>query len=183
MRRILRFCLRKSARALPSRAALEVVSDARRTVNALNARVARRLAHDCRAGAWRRKASAIECALQQEGAGRPRVLLVRRFAVLSPRHCGARRTAGLLKTLREDFDIVLRSHEAALYDGAQLRRISTAVTRSSLCNAGKNPKRATACRFDEAMRTLRIPPSVPRRAACAALSTRLGKSSTRNCLP
>ena len=47
---------------------------------------------------------------------RPRVLVVTPFAVFPPRHGGARRTAGLLTVLRRDFDIVLLSDEASLYD-------------------------------------------------------------------
>jgi glycosyltransferase involved in cell wall biosynthesis len=47
---------------------------------------------------------------------RPRVLLVTPFCVFPPRHGGARRIDGLLRELRRDFDIVLVTDEAALYD-------------------------------------------------------------------
>jgi len=44
------------------------------------------------------------------------VLLVTPFCVFPPRHGGARRIDGLLRELRRDFDIVLVTDEAALYD-------------------------------------------------------------------
>jgi GT2 family glycosyltransferase/glycosyltransferase involved in cell wall biosynthesis len=47
---------------------------------------------------------------------RPRVLLVTPFCVFPPRHGGARRIDGLLREMRRDFDIVLVTDEAALYD-------------------------------------------------------------------
>ena len=47
---------------------------------------------------------------------RPRVLFVSPFCVFPPRHGGARRIDGLLRELRRDFDIVLVTDEAALYD-------------------------------------------------------------------
>ena len=49
-------------------------------------------------------------------AGRPRLLLVTPFAVFPPRHGGARRISGLLAYLRRDFDIILVTDEATLYD-------------------------------------------------------------------
>jgi GT2 family glycosyltransferase/glycosyltransferase involved in cell wall biosynthesis len=48
---------------------------------------------------------------------RPRLLLVSPFAVYPPRHGGARRIAGLLAHLRNDFDVILVSDEVTLYDG------------------------------------------------------------------
>ena len=51
---------------------------------------------------------------------RPRMLIVTPFAVYPPRHGGARRIAGLLAHLRRDFDVILLSDEAALYDGRSL---------------------------------------------------------------
>ena len=48
---------------------------------------------------------------------RPRLLIVSPFAVYPPRHGGARRIAGLLAHLRRDFDVILVSDEASLYDG------------------------------------------------------------------
>jgi len=50
-------------------------------------------------------------------ATRSRLLLVTPFAVYPPRHGGARRIAGLLSRLRGDYDIILVSDEAALYEG------------------------------------------------------------------
>jgi GT2 family glycosyltransferase len=47
---------------------------------------------------------------------RPRLLLVTPFAVFPPRHGGARRIAQLLAGLRADYDVVLVSDEASLYD-------------------------------------------------------------------
>jgi len=47
---------------------------------------------------------------------RPRLLMVTPFAVFPPQHGGARRTAGLLRGLRENFDIILVSDEASGYD-------------------------------------------------------------------
>jgi GT2 family glycosyltransferase len=47
---------------------------------------------------------------------RPRLLVVTPFCVFPPRHGGARRIEGLLRELRRDFDIVLITDEAALYD-------------------------------------------------------------------
>jgi GT2 family glycosyltransferase/glycosyltransferase involved in cell wall biosynthesis len=47
---------------------------------------------------------------------RPRVLFVTPFCVFPPRHGGARRIDGLLRELRRDFEIVLVTDEAALYD-------------------------------------------------------------------
>ncbi len=47
---------------------------------------------------------------------RPRLLLVTPFAVFPPRHGGARRVAALLAGLRADFDVILVSDEAFLYD-------------------------------------------------------------------
>jgi glycosyltransferase involved in cell wall biosynthesis len=51
---------------------------------------------------------------------RPRVLLVTPFAIFPPRHGGARRIAGLVRALRETFDIILVSDEASLYDARSL---------------------------------------------------------------
>ena len=47
---------------------------------------------------------------------RPRLVLVTPFAVFPPRHGGARRVAALLAGLRADYDVVLVSDEAFLYD-------------------------------------------------------------------
>ncbi len=47
---------------------------------------------------------------------RPRLLLVAPFCVFPARHGGARRIEGLLQRLRREFDIVLVSDEASLYD-------------------------------------------------------------------
>jgi glycosyltransferase involved in cell wall biosynthesis len=47
---------------------------------------------------------------------RPRVLVVTPFAVYPPRHGGGRRVTELLARLRADYDIVLVSDEASLYD-------------------------------------------------------------------
>jgi GT2 family glycosyltransferase/glycosyltransferase involved in cell wall biosynthesis len=47
---------------------------------------------------------------------RPRLLLVTPFCVFPPRHGGARRIEGLLQRLRQEFDIVLVTDEASLYD-------------------------------------------------------------------
>src|SRR5215471_1284877 len=47
---------------------------------------------------------------------RTRVLVVTPFCVFPPRHGGARRVEGLLQCLRHEFDIVLLSDEASLYD-------------------------------------------------------------------
>jgi GT2 family glycosyltransferase/glycosyltransferase involved in cell wall biosynthesis len=47
---------------------------------------------------------------------RPRVLVVTPFAVYPPRHGGGHRVAGLLARLRADYDVVLVSDEATLYD-------------------------------------------------------------------
>ena len=49
-------------------------------------------------------------------SARQRLLLVTPFAVFPPRHGGARRIAGLLAHLRRDYDVVLVSDEAMLYD-------------------------------------------------------------------
>ena len=49
-------------------------------------------------------------------ASRPRLLVVSPFAVYPARHGGARRIAGLLKHLRRDFDVILVSDEASLYE-------------------------------------------------------------------
>jgi GT2 family glycosyltransferase/glycosyltransferase involved in cell wall biosynthesis len=51
---------------------------------------------------------------------RSRLLLATPFAVYPPRHGGARRIAGLLAHLRQDYDVILVSDEAALYDGRSL---------------------------------------------------------------
>ncbi len=48
--------------------------------------------------------------------GRPRLLLVTPFCVFPARHGGARRIEGLLQRLRREFDIVLVTDEASLYD-------------------------------------------------------------------
>jgi len=47
---------------------------------------------------------------------RPRVMFVTPFCVFPPRHGGARRIDGLLRELRRDFDIVLVTDEATIYD-------------------------------------------------------------------
>lgn len=47
---------------------------------------------------------------------RPRAIVVSPFAVYPPKHGGARRSAGLIDGLRDDFDIVLLSDEASLYN-------------------------------------------------------------------
>jgi GT2 family glycosyltransferase/glycosyltransferase involved in cell wall biosynthesis len=52
--------------------------------------------------------------------GRPRVLLVSPFCVFPARHGGARRIEGLLQRLRREFDIVLVTDEASLYDARSL---------------------------------------------------------------
>ena len=44
------------------------------------------------------------------------MMLITPFALFPPRHGGARRVAELLRALRDDFDIVLISDEARLYD-------------------------------------------------------------------
>ncbi len=49
-------------------------------------------------------------------SGRPRLLVVTPFCVFPPRHGGARRVHAMLRELRRDFDIVLLSDEASLYD-------------------------------------------------------------------
>jgi GT2 family glycosyltransferase/glycosyltransferase involved in cell wall biosynthesis len=49
-------------------------------------------------------------------SARPRLLLVTPFCVFPPRHGGARRIEGLLQRLRGEFDIVLVTDEASLYD-------------------------------------------------------------------
>ncbi|MEO7810982.1 MAG: glycosyltransferase [Usitatibacter sp.] len=49
-------------------------------------------------------------------SGRPCVMVVTPFCVFPPRHGGARRVEGLLHRLRHEFDIVLVSDEASLYD-------------------------------------------------------------------
>ena len=64
-------------------------------------------------GAVRTKA---EATAEAAARTRPRVLLVTPFCVFPPRHGGARRIDGLLRELRRDFDIVLVTDEAALYD-------------------------------------------------------------------
>jgi GT2 family glycosyltransferase len=53
---------------------------------------------------------------QIERESRPRVLFVTPFCVFPPRHGGARRIDGLLRELRQDFDVVLITDEAAIYD-------------------------------------------------------------------
>jgi GT2 family glycosyltransferase len=52
--------------------------------------------------------------LQQ--AARPRLLMVTPFAIYPPRHGGARRVAALVTELSAEYDIVLVSDEASLYD-------------------------------------------------------------------
>lgn len=47
---------------------------------------------------------------------RPCAIVVSPFAVYPPKHGGARRSAGLIDGLRDDFDIVLLSDEASLYN-------------------------------------------------------------------
>ena len=49
-------------------------------------------------------------------SARPRLLLVTPFCVFPPRHGGARRIEGLLQRLRREFEIVLVTDEASLYD-------------------------------------------------------------------
>jgi GT2 family glycosyltransferase len=51
-----------------------------------------------------------------KSTARPRLLLVTPFCVFPPRHGGARRIEGLLQRLRCEFDIVLVTDEASLYD-------------------------------------------------------------------
>ncbi|HWZ70479.1 MAG TPA: glycosyltransferase [Casimicrobiaceae bacterium] len=60
--------------------------------------------------------TAAEATARSVPRSRPRVLLVTPFCVFPPRHGGARRIDGLLRELRRDFDIVLVTDEAALYD-------------------------------------------------------------------
>ena len=50
------------------------------------------------------------------GLQRTRLLVVTPFCVFPPRHGGARRVEALLHRLRDEFDIVLLSDEASLYD-------------------------------------------------------------------
>ncbi len=52
----------------------------------------------------------------QHAAARPTLLLVTPFAVFPPRHGGARRIAELVRCLCRDYDVVLVSDEADLYD-------------------------------------------------------------------
>jgi GT2 family glycosyltransferase/glycosyltransferase involved in cell wall biosynthesis len=51
---------------------------------------------------------------------RPRVMFVTPFCVFPPRHGGARRIDGLLRELRREYDIILVTDEAALYDARSL---------------------------------------------------------------
>jgi GT2 family glycosyltransferase/glycosyltransferase involved in cell wall biosynthesis len=51
---------------------------------------------------------------------RPRVMVVTPFCVFPPQHGGARRIEGLLRELRREYDIVLVTDEAALYDARSL---------------------------------------------------------------
>ena len=53
-------------------------------------------------------------------SARPRMLLVSPFCVFPARHGGARRIEGLLQRLRREFDIVLVTDEASLYDARSL---------------------------------------------------------------
>jgi glycosyltransferase involved in cell wall biosynthesis len=54
--------------------------------------------------------------MRTTSGSRPRVLLVTPFCVFPPRHGGARRIDGLLRELRRDFDVVLLTDEATIYD-------------------------------------------------------------------
>jgi GT2 family glycosyltransferase len=74
------------------------------------------LAHpDGRATALRDRSYSFRMRAHAPG-NRPRLLLVTPFAVYPPRHGGARRVAALLAGLRADFDVILVSDEALLYD-------------------------------------------------------------------
>jgi GT2 family glycosyltransferase len=55
-------------------------------------------------------------AASSDGPPRPVVLLATPFCVFPARHGGARRIQGLLRSLKRDFDIVLVTDEASLYD-------------------------------------------------------------------
>ena len=77
---------------------------------------------------------------------RPRVLLVSPFAVFPPLHGGARRTAGLVRVLRESFDIILISDEAREYDSRSVAyfdglRAIHLVQRSDRPRADRRPLR------------------------------------------
>ena len=54
---------------------------------------------------------------------RPRLLLVTPFCVFPPRHGGARRIEGLLQRLRREFEIVLITDEASLYDARSFEHL------------------------------------------------------------
>ncbi len=65
-------------------------------------------------------------ALRAAAGGRParrRLLLVTPFAVFPPRHGGARRIAELLRALAADYDVVLVTDEARLYDARSLAHL------------------------------------------------------------
>jgi GT2 family glycosyltransferase len=62
------------------------------------------------------RASAEGAGAESTPRSRPRVLFVTPFCVFPPRHGGARRIDGLLRELRRDFDIVLVTDEATIYD-------------------------------------------------------------------
>jgi hypothetical protein len=53
-------------------------------------------------------------------SSRPRLLVVTPFCIFPPRHGGARRVEAMLRVLRSDFDIVLVTDEASLYDARSL---------------------------------------------------------------
>src|SRR5262249_10919913 len=57
---------------------------------------------------------------QYETRERRRLLLVTPFAIYPPRHGGARRVAELVTALSADFDIILITDEARLYDARSL---------------------------------------------------------------
>ncbi|MFO1316448.1 MAG: glycosyltransferase [Burkholderiales bacterium] len=61
-------------------------------------------------------ASSYSYRLRAMDPARARLLVVSPFAVLPPRHGGARRVAELMRGLTPDFDVVLVTDEASLYD-------------------------------------------------------------------
>ena len=82
---------------------------------------------------------------------RPRVLVVTPFAIFPPRHGGARRSAGLIGHLRRDFDIVLLSDEASLYD-ARSFAFFDGLHAVTLAERGTAPKAAGSASLGERMR-------------------------------
>ena len=87
------------------------------------------------------------------GRARPRLLVVSPFAVLPPRHGGARRVAEFLRGLAADFDVALVTDEASLYDARSFAGFDGLAAVHLVQRTGERTPSAEAPDLAQRMRT------------------------------